>query len=164
MGWLSLKFRWFSVESGLQTTTLLRLPLSTRKTGELQPAEVVTVCHRFVTASSPGRKVRKSGSREDSVLGKFESIMEPGDSSMAHEWARLIHECPVAGGTRAPDQGCCRDSALTTETREVSHDPSHKLSVFVLLCTRSFAGLIMRPRCPKRFDRRQRSIHQRPHK
>ena len=30
--------------------------------------------------------------REDSVLGKFESIMEPGDSSMAHEWARLVHE------------------------------------------------------------------------
>ena len=31
-------------------------------------------------------------SREDAVLGKFESIMEPGDSSMAHEWARLAHE------------------------------------------------------------------------
>ena len=43
------------------------------------------------TASSPGRKVRKSGSREDTVLGKFESIMEPGDSSMAHEWTRLAH-------------------------------------------------------------------------
>ena len=43
----------------------------------------VTVRHRFVTALL-GRKVRKSGSQED----KFESIMEPGDSSMAHEWAR----------------------------------------------------------------------------
>ena len=34
----------FSVESRLQ---------SHRKTGEFQPAEVVSVCHRFVTASSP---------------------------------------------------------------------------------------------------------------
>ena len=68
------------------------------------------LCHRFVTGPK-------------SALGKFESIMEPGDSSMAHEWARLIHECPVAGGSRAPDQGYCRDSALTTETRKVSHGP-----------------------------------------
>ena len=46
VGWLSLKFRWFSVESGLQTTTLLRFPLSARKSGELQPAEHVTAWHR----------------------------------------------------------------------------------------------------------------------
>ena len=31
----------------------VRIPLSGRKTGEFQPAELVTVCHRFVTASSP---------------------------------------------------------------------------------------------------------------
>ena len=52
-------------------------------------------CHRLSPLrhrSLWGRKVRKSGSREDTVLGKFESIMEAGDSSMAHEWARLVHE------------------------------------------------------------------------
>ena len=41
----------------------------------------------------PKSAQKHPSSREDSVLGKFESIMEPGDSSMAHEWARLAHEC-----------------------------------------------------------------------
>ena len=46
----SLQIRRFSVESGLQTTTLFSFPLSGRKSGEFQPAEHVTACHRFVTA------------------------------------------------------------------------------------------------------------------
>ena len=60
LGCLSLKFRWFSVESGLQTTTLL-------KTGEFQPAEHVTACHRFVTASSPLSFGPKSAQKKRSV-------------------------------------------------------------------------------------------------
>ena len=55
MGCLSLKFRSFSVESRLQKVTLLR-----RKTGEFQPAEVVTVCHRFVTALFGAEKCAKA--------------------------------------------------------------------------------------------------------
>ena len=46
MGCPSLQIRRFSVESGLQTTTLLCFPLSGRKSGEFQPAEHVTACHR----------------------------------------------------------------------------------------------------------------------
>ena len=66
-----------------QTVTLLRIPLSARKTCKFQPAE-------FVTASSPlsfGPKSaqKRPSSREAFFVGKFESIMEQGDSSMAHE-------------------------------------------------------------------------------
>ena len=50
VGCPSLQIRRFSVESGLQTTTLLSFPLSGRKSGEFQPAKHVTACHRFVTA------------------------------------------------------------------------------------------------------------------
>ena len=39
--------------------------------------------HRFVTGPKSAQK---------RFPGKFESIMEPGDSSMAHGWARLAHE------------------------------------------------------------------------
>ena len=46
VGCPSLQIRRFSVESGLQTTTLLSFPLSGRKSGEFQPAERVTACHR----------------------------------------------------------------------------------------------------------------------
>ena len=44
--------------------------------------------HRFVTGPKSAQK--RPSSREDSVLGKFESIMEPGDSSMSHGRARLV--------------------------------------------------------------------------
>ena len=46
------------VENGLQTTTLLS-PLSGRKSGEFQPAEHVTACHRFVTALFGAEKCAK---------------------------------------------------------------------------------------------------------
>ena len=47
-------FRW-----KLQTTTLLSSPLSGRKSGEFQPAEHVTACHRFVTALFGAEKCAK---------------------------------------------------------------------------------------------------------
>ena len=78
---------WFSAESGLQT--MLSFPLSARKTGEFQPAEHVTACHRFVTASSPlsfGPKSAQKRCPRGPVLDKFESI-----------WNRVIHQWLMNG-------------------------------------------------------------------
>ena len=49
VGCLSLQFRSFSVESRLQTLTLLRIPLSARKTGEFHPR----ACHRLSLSLAP---------------------------------------------------------------------------------------------------------------
>ena len=75
---VSLKFRSFSVESRLQTLTLLRIPLSARKTSEFHPAELVTVCHRFVTALFWAKKCAKAA--KFPIFVGNGSIMEPGDS------------------------------------------------------------------------------------
>ena len=43
-----------------QALTLLRIPLSARKTGEFHPAKLVTACHRFVTALFWAEKCAKA--------------------------------------------------------------------------------------------------------
>ena len=57
---LSLQVRSFSAENRLQTSCS-EFRFLPRKACEFQPAELVTACHRFVTARFLGAKVRKSG-------------------------------------------------------------------------------------------------------
>ena len=83
MGCLSLRFRSFSVESRLETLTLLRFRFQPGKQANSMPPSLSPL----VTASSPlsfGPKSaqKRPSSREDFVLGKFESIMERLDLLM----------------------------------------------------------------------------------
>ena len=77
-----------------------------------------------------GRKVRKSAPvQEDTFLSKFESILEPGDSSLTHEWVHewaLAHAWPTGHShwdkCRSCHEGSCPVSkTLDTASFHTSH-------------------------------------------
>ena len=79
---LGLQIRSFSVEIGLQTFAVLWIPFSA-KACKFQPAELVTVCLRFVTACFWVEKVRKSGPvpelRSTSFFAGFFAARQPAE-------------------------------------------------------------------------------------
>ena len=97
VGCLSLKFRSFSVERRSLCSGFRFQP--GKQANSIPPS-----LSPFVTASSPlslgPKSAQKASSREDFVLGKFESIMERAVLLMGKVGSlmgKVVHECPAAG-------------------------------------------------------------------
>ena len=161
--WAS-KFARFPPKTGSRRSPCSEFRFLPRKACEFQPAELVAACHRFVTARFLGAKVRKTGpsSRAPSPQGFSRPDSPPRTRLSVRQPAEVVRQ-PAAFGPEKRRIPARRASPLVTAFSPLSLGPKSaqkrpsSREDTVLLRQVSFAGLIMRPRCPKRFDRRHRT-------